>query len=718
MQRAPRGLRRFGPALAVAAFGVLVLYRFILLGESLYWGDVYLYFLPLEHAVRQALSQGRLPLWNPYVLCGQPLIGNPQSWVFYPSTALLRYMPVWTYISLNSVIHIILAGLGAYICLRRVAQDRLGAALGACVYCGGGAMIARVQFPPMLQAMAYLPWLLASIDLAGDRPGVRATSAVGLVVLLELLAAHSQVAYMTLVVGSVYAILRIAGQWGTPARMWAVTLTLAGGLAVGLLGCLVQALPALQLVLLSTREHLTLAQANRFTLRPEQLLGLVWPGAFGSPTAGNYFGSGNIWEPCVYIGILPIGLSLFAIWRVRRRKAVAFHSLLAIVCLWLAMGRTGGLYTLAFYLVPGVSAFHDPARFIIPATLGLGTLTAIGMRELRDLSVSRRIRYAIAAVAILDIWWFSAHLNPTISPGVFAYRPRALAVTPSAGEGRVYTVRREAIWGRYLNYSDYGPDSSRYAHELTDTLSPNVGMRFGVEEAGGYEPVPLQQVTEVDGLVRNALAVHSPNLVPLLTVMNARVLLLPEAARFHHPGIVTLRTRGTASFRVSGPGPRAWLVNETVALPAREVPHAMARAGFDPLQTAILSSTDGRSGNRCSGLSGSLEIAPRPPGATMGLRAHVSAGPQGSFLVWSATAYPGWRVTMDGEPGDIVRTNHAFVGCVVPPGRHEVRVSYQPASLRIGLFALLLSISAILGGFAAHAGATWFGGKADQSLGR
>src|SRR6476469_4143618 len=83
------------PALAIVGFGIALLYPLVLEGRSLYWGDLFLYFHPLESYVRDRLRAGAVPLWNPFVLCGQPLVGNPQSWVFYPTTVLLAFMPVW-----------------------------------------------------------------------------------------------------------------------------------------------------------------------------------------------------------------------------------------------------------------------------------------------------------------------------------------------------------------------------------------------------------------------------------------------------------------------------------------------------------------------------------------------------------------------------------------------------------------------------------------------
>src|SRR5580700_12295893 len=73
---------------AVSAI-VLLIFTLALLwplvcGRSLYWGDIMLYFEPMQRFAAAELKSGRLPLWNPYLLCGQPFLGNPQMGVFYP----------------------------------------------------------------------------------------------------------------------------------------------------------------------------------------------------------------------------------------------------------------------------------------------------------------------------------------------------------------------------------------------------------------------------------------------------------------------------------------------------------------------------------------------------------------------------------------------------------------------------------------------------------
>ena len=48
--------------------------------------DVVSQMIPWRKAVREAFSHGRVPLWNPYVLAGEPLLAVAQPAVLHPGT--------------------------------------------------------------------------------------------------------------------------------------------------------------------------------------------------------------------------------------------------------------------------------------------------------------------------------------------------------------------------------------------------------------------------------------------------------------------------------------------------------------------------------------------------------------------------------------------------------------------------------------------------------
>lgn len=66
---------------------------------------------------------------------------------------------------------------------------------------------------------------------------------------------------------------------------------------------------------------------------------------------------------------------------------------------------------------------------------------------------------------------------------------------------------------------------------------------------------------------------------------------------------------------------------------------------------------------------------------------------QPGLLVLGDMYHPGWRVTVNGQPAGLLRTNHVLRGVLVPAGQHRVEFRFQPSSLRNGG---LISLAALL----------------------
>ena len=84
--------------------------------------DLYEYHYPLTHEVFVGLKEGYIPLWDPYVYSGIPLLGNINAQLFYPPTLLLLKLSDWILGSFPlrmmeylQIFHYLIAGLGAYL---------------------------------------------------------------------------------------------------------------------------------------------------------------------------------------------------------------------------------------------------------------------------------------------------------------------------------------------------------------------------------------------------------------------------------------------------------------------------------------------------------------------------------------------------------------------------------------------------------------------------
>lgn len=83
-----------------------------------------------------------------------------------------------------------------------------------------------------------------------------------------------------------------------------------------------------------------------------------------------------------------------------------------------------------------------------------------------------------------------------------------------------------------------------------------------------------------------------------------------------------------------------------------------------------------------------------------------------SLLVLADTFYPGWSVTVDGQPAEIFRANLMNRAVVVPSGTHVVQFQYAPSSLAKGVVISALTAVLLLLLLAAS---VWIGGSRNRA---
>lgn len=74
---------------------------------------------------------------------------------------------------------------------------------------------------------------------------------------------------------------------------------------------------------------------------------------------------------------------------------------------------------------------------------------------------------------------------------------------------------------------------------------------------------------------------------------------------------------------------------------------------------------------------------------------------KGGVVVFSEIYYPGWTVTIDGQPSELGRVNYVLRALKVPAGRHQVVMEFRPSSVSttdtIGFVALAIVVLLFIG---------------------
>ncbi len=53
-------------------------------------------------------------------------------------------------------------------------------------------------------------------------------------------------------------------------------------------------------------------------------------------------------------------------------------------------------------------------------------------------------------------------------------------------------------------------------------------------------------------------------------------------------------------------------------------------------------------------------------------------------MILADVFYPGWKLTIDGEPSTILRANRLMRGAAVQAGTHTLVYTYEPRSFQVG----------------------------------
>lgn len=377
-------------------------------GRALFWGTSLLQFIPWWTFAWRTLLAGDLPLWNPYVGMGAPLLANYQTALLYPPTwvyfvlYLLGGVPgmAWGQ-ALLVAWHLGWAGVGMARLAKQLGCSPLAQGIAGLSFGMGNYLVARSIFLSINAAAAWTPWVIAALwglleGVRNDERVVRRIIALTACLGMQLLSGHAQTTWYTLLLGAAWALfwslsVKGRGESGKPA-WWALgyaaaAALLAFGLAAG------QLLPTAELLTQSSRATaVDYRYALNYSFWPWHLLTFLAPRLFGSPASGDYWGFGNYWEDAVYLGTLPLLLALSTLPRTLRfgdresafsRRLVLFLWTVVIVAVMLSLGKFTPFYPWLYHHVPTFAMFQAPARWMLWAVFALALLAGLGAEAWR-----------------------------------------------------------------------------------------------------------------------------------------------------------------------------------------------------------------------------------------------------------------------------------------------------------------------------------------------
>jgi len=221
--------------------------------------DLQAYFYPYHVLPARMIAEGHLPLWNPYVFSGIPLLGDGQTAMFYPPNWLFFLLPGETALNLVVLLQFSIAGVGMFAYARTIGLWRVPAFVAALAYMFSGAVTARAVHLSIMSGAALLPAVLACVErlLASRGRGATRWCALTAVALAcQATAGHPQVPIYTALAVGIVTVVR-AAELRTRTEGWrqvrTAVLLVAAAYGLGYALAAVQLVPWIEFARLSTR---------------------------------------------------------------------------------------------------------------------------------------------------------------------------------------------------------------------------------------------------------------------------------------------------------------------------------------------------------------------------------------------------------------------------------------------------------------------------------
>jgi len=349
--------------------------------------------------------------WDTYAILHQPFAIFDAN-IFFPFKHTLAYSEnllgsvifaaplLWLtnnpMVTMNvvSLLSIPLSGLGACVLARR-----LNVSMAAAILCGLMWAFTPPRFLRLdqvhLTTIQWIPFTLAYLHAYVESGRARDLRLALMFFSLQALTSGHGAAMTVLAIG-LMAIYRLAS--GEP-------LALAKRVRdVGVVGVLL--LVPVVLTYLPYRA----AQVEVGLRRTLDNWAIPWSSFFSSPSQVQSFVLSFMpqwdWmkvppEAWLFPGILPLGLAIAAFWkRSDRTWHTPFYLLMAVVCVWFAIGPPFGVWRWVYWM-PGLSFIRVPSRFLLLGLLAVAVLAAMGFERITRRWPTRRNWIAVAAGAAL-----------------------------------------------------------------------------------------------------------------------------------------------------------------------------------------------------------------------------------------------------------------------------------------------------------------------------
>jgi len=743
-------LRASGVVIFFAGLTLVFFLPFLSHPQELLWpasglgSDVAYINWPLQtYYADQLRTTGGFPLWDSRFMLGLPLVGDPHIMWLYPLDVLLVWLPPALALNLMVMFHVFMAGVAMFALLRRGFHTSYPAAmLAALSFMFMPKFMAQSMGAALAFGLVWVPFVWLGVRLAAVE-GHRLAGALGGAALALLTPVHIQITYYAAATAVAYFVwLLAADAWSQlragqrlEARYFRSRLMAFAAFLIsfGLLAAPFW-LPLAEILQYTSRQHFSLASASYFQLPVVLLATLLAPSQFQFP------------EWIMYLGVVPVALTLAA-WLGPRRRETWFFLALTAFALVYALGTQTPLFGLVFFVLPGAGFLRVPTRLWTFAGAAIAVTAGLGLDALPHPNLSTFLQRHAPRLRPLAVAYFGGLCAALATISVLANQFQGqilVVILVAAGlvlSGWAYWTGRLPLRGLQLGFclfmladlmplaqtfftlddprQDFlksSPALNTIATQpgLFRTYSTHKDLSYAAAAAHGLETLDgslsfqidhsLEIIKAATGCELDGFATGVPPCVTAEIDKDAYLHARPDAALLgllNVKYIVSGFPLGNSEFSpVSQAGdetvylnqkwlPRAFVVGQVRQVPDQETALAQLRQS-DPAQVAFVVDA------AVPALAAADPLNPSPANITQrgsGYYQLQAAGP--GWLVLSETWLPGWQARLNGAPVHVFRTDYALLGLYLPAGQNTVELEYQPLGWHVGALLMIAGLIAL-----------------------
>lgn len=702
--------------------------------------DFSLFGYPLAAYHREFFWRGEMPLWTPLNYLGLPFLAQWNTLTLYPLSLIYLLLPLSWSLGLFTLVHLYLGGLGMYFLAYRWTDHRFAAAVAGLAFTFNAVMLHFLMWPNNMAGMAWMPWVVLAMQRAW-REGSRRILVAALVGALQMLSGAPEIILLTWLFLGILWLTEFLRRDAAHA-----TLIFRSAIVVAFIAtlCAVQLLPFLDLLKHSQRD--SGFSETSWAMPLWGWANYLVPLFRVIPTpAGVYAQPYQYWIFGYYLGAGIAALALLAACQSRQlRKPFLLLSILTGICLLLALGERGYVYSAFRHIIPGLSLMRFPAKFVILPTfliplLAAGIVAHILTTPQNLWSVLRR-RIAIAlGVALI--------LIGVIVGIAFQFPMKAISAPLAATSGVTRALFIVAIFSALIFLKQTNHDRFKtplklgvlflvWLDMMTSGPRPNPTVPQWV-----YQPGLVRKETNLTpppqtGQSRVLLSIEAEDKLSSSTLTNAaeqvvftRLGLQADANLLDDIPIVAgmyslyireigdvlavlyqsnepptpladflaishINAPGKITERLARPSHLPWVTagQKPIFSAATNTLIALGQTNFNPREVVYLPLD--------TQALVTVTNASTPALSVRQFSAHHAAidvdASQPALVVIAQTYYHNWRAQIDGQPAPLLRANHAFQAVQVPAGKHTVTLKYVDRAFQFGAAVSLLSLGAWL----------------------